>query len=362
MTVGVRNWPRKPLSDRERTIREALSRFGSSEDRSCTFVPAGGGLQLAINDLGVDGGTLCLEQGTYTGNITIPTTVGNVRIIGAGVDVTFLSGSILIETSNAVIEHLTIRATDQAYGVKIYKSGATTTRNEFKHCYIGGTLTGSPPAPSGNGPTGPGVWLDGALLSVFDHCTIAGNDGDGVYVNTSDATAVYTTNVNMFRDCTVSSNGGYGVKAEVGADGVAGMQQLCFIGGNNESNVSGAAYARSVFYLAFDNVDFETGVNHGSGGWLLDIGSCTEFILRNCAANSTGDTGRLFMCASCGWCRVTNNRVQGKWSRMDIGVFDENCGYCTDDGNQWFAAITTTSDSITPRWVSNRGQMWGWSA
>jgi len=336
---------------------------GDAVEMACwTCVGPGNGLQAAIDALGSGGGNLMLQPGTYTGDITF-TGSGNITLYGSGRDATILTGSVLIQTNQVRLDNLWVKATGKSYGVKIFKSGAGPNRNELKMVRVGGTTT------SADGPTGPGLWLDGGILNNFEHCLFAFNGGDGVYINTTQN--VWTTNVNTFTDCTVNGNSGYGVKTETGTAGVggepnpavAGMQQNCFFGGNMEDNASGAAYINGSYYTRFENVDFESAINLGSSGWLIDGSSSTYILVMNCAFNSTGDTGRIFNFQSCSYCRFDNNRIDGQFTRMDVGIFDENCTHCTANGNALTTRTTASgSDVVSARWIRNSGQNRGWSA
>jgi hypothetical protein len=321
-------------------------------------------LQNQINLL-TSGGTIWLEAGTYnSGDLTM--TNNNVAIWGVSQEATILTGSVTIPTNSCTFHDLWIKGTGKAYGVKIFNASAGPNRNHFTKVRIGGT------ASSADGPTGPGVWLDGGILNVFDHCLIAFNGGDGVYINTTDpSSGNFTTNVNTFRDCTLNLNDGYGVKTALGTAGVggeptpaiAGMQQNVFIGGNIEDNALGAAYVQSSFWTRFDNVDFESSKNLGTNGWLIEGSNCTYMIVENCSFNSTGDTGRVFYVAGSGSCRFTGNRIIGQFTRMDVGVFEDDCYRCVAYNNAlWDPTTASGSDQVSPRWINNRGQNRGWTA
>jgi len=366
MTTGVLNYPRRPLTERERGIRETIDRIGDTHPPYIYVSPADAGtLQGVINSL-TNGGVIWLDAGTYAGDL-IFSGAGNVTLMGVGRDATVLTGSILIQTNQIRLDNLWVMGTGKSYGIKIFKSGAGPNRNEFKLVRVGGTTS------SADGPSGPGVWLDGGILNVFDHCLIAFNGGHGVYVNTSDAGGVWTTNVNTFRDCTINGNDAYGVVTETGADGVAGMQQNVFIGGNIEDNAHGAAYIGNSYYTRFENVDFESAINLGGtfsgsgssgfGGWLITGDSSTYILIMNCGFSSTGDTGRVFNIQSCSYCRFDNNRIDGQLARMDVGIFDENCTHCTANGNSLTTRTTASgSDLVSARWIRNAGQNRGWSS
>lgn len=330
---------------------------GGVEEMACwTCVPPGPGLQAAMDGIAsTGGGNLMLQEGTYTGDITFPTTAA-VNLYGSGMNNTILTGNVTITTGFHVLEHLWVMGTGKAYGVKLVNTTAGVPRVHMTKVRIGGDLS------SATGPSGPGLWLDGAILTVCDHCLFYLNGSDGVYINTTSVTDK-TTNVNTFRDCTINLNGGYGVKTEVGVDGVAGMQQNVFLGGNMEDNALGVAYIDSSFYTRFDNVDFESSINLGSGGWLFNGSTATYIIIENCGVSSTGDTGRLFVFSSCVSCRVNNNRIRGQFTRMDIGVFDENCRNCTAHGNAWYDGTLASGadDVVTPRWINNRSTNHGWT-
>jgi hypothetical protein len=333
------------------------------------YLEPGSGLQSTIDSLG-QGGVIHLGKGTYTGDITLAN--NDISIYGAGRDETVLSGSVTVQANNNMMSNLWVKATGKDYGLKIFKSTAGPNRNDFRLLRFGGTINSS------DGPAGPGVWLDGAILNVFDHCVMGFNGGSGTYINTTDPSAgSFTTNVNTFRDCTHNLNDRYAVEIDLGVAGVggeptpavAGMQQNVFVNGNMEQNTLGVSYIKSAFWTVFDNIDMESALNLGSNGKLIDGNNASYIILKDCSVRSTGDTARFFVLSGCLHGRVHGCRVTGKFPNMDIGVFDEDCVRCVAYDNAWWDPNTNSvnplngqDDTVSPRWISNRGQNRGYSA
>lgn len=321
---------------------------GDVAEMACwTCVPPGGGLQGAINALPT-GGIIMLQSGTYTGDITLSS--GSMTIIGTGMT-TILTGSVSITASNTCLRDLQIRATGKAYGIKIYQSGGGVARCDLRNLYVGGTADNSnPPVRDGNGPDN-GLYLDGAIVSVVDHCTFAYCNTNGLYVNTS--VSQFSTNVNSFRDCTFNGNGNYGVMIEKGSDGVAGMMLHKFEGGNMESNDSGEFYADFATFVIIRGVDFECGKNH-VGGQIIFMNGCQPVVIEDCNFVVSGGAvvTRFFQLTSCADASVRRNRLSGTtWAQGAVGVFGENCFYCTSSDN------ILNGDGETGLFINNRGAM-----
>ena len=322
-----------------------------------TCVPPGGGLQGAINALGSGGGNLMLQPGTYTGDITISNS--NISIYGSGRDKTILSGSVTITTGNITLHDLWVYANGKSYGIKMYSVPNGSPRNHLNRVRVGGNSDSGGRSPSGDGPQ-LGLWLDSTILLVADHCLFAFcNTGSGLYVNTTNGT--WSTNCNTFRDCTFNGNATKGVEITDGGDGVASMLLHRFLGGNIEDNGTGDFYARGAIGIEIKGIDFESTKNLGSTP-TIDLGTCTNVIIEDCHCTTAGNTTRFFLVQSCGNVKVTHCRVSGLQPVGDIGVFDEGSVNCVSYDNTWIASLDTNLYTTSPRWVSNRAQMRGYSA
>ncbi len=365
MSVTIRNYPRKPLSEKERTIRETIDRISASGAHPpYVFVSAADAstLQGEINTLtSGTGGVIWLEGGTYNcGNLVIAGTQA-IEIRGSGMNSTILTGSITTARGGVVLRDLWVFANTQTYGVKLGAGATSTDRCHLDKVRVGGNADGTGRAPSGDGPQ-VGLWLDGAILTVCDHCLFAFcNTGSGVYVNSTSGT--WSTNCNTFRDCTVNGNKTNGYEIIEGGDGVASMLLHRIIGGNIEDNgTSGVAgtsdiYVRSAIGIEIVGVDFESTKNLGSA--TIDI-NATCVVVEDCNFVTTGTTPRAFLMTS-GNAVVRYSRSSGTYTARDIGVFADGCVHCHAYGNTWWSAASG-SVTTTPRWVSNRGSMFGWSA
>lgn len=356
MTVGVRNWPRKPLSQEERTIRKTLDRLSPFTAGGVLFVDDPGvmSVQDAINKLGPFGGTVFLGKGTYAGNVTVSVAANaNVSIHGAGMDSTILSGSVLVACGNVHLENMSIRGTGLSYACKFFQSGADVARASARFVWFGAQTSSS-----GDGPTGDGLYLDGAILCAFDQCAFCFNGGNGLYVNSSSST--FTTNVNTFRDCTFNGNGAWGVKAEVGGDGIAGMQQLKFEGGNTEDNVSGGMTFDTVTGVIISGMDFEK--TDASITDYLSFTSSQFVVVENCIfviAGATHTAARMFETFGCAQVVVRYNRISaansGAWTVGAVGVFNEASVQCAAYGN----ILWNPGDGY---FINNRAQTRGYTA
>lgn len=331
---------------------------GDVAEMACwVCVPPGGGLQGAINALGSGGGNLMLQPGTYTGDITISNS--NISIYGSGRDKTILSGSVTITTGNITLHDLWVYANGKSYGIKMYSVPNGSPRNHLNRVRVGGNSDSGGRSPSGDGPQ-LGLWLDSTILLVADHCLFAFcNTGSGLYVNTTNGT--WSTNCNTFRDCTFNGNATKGVEITDGGDGVASMLLHRFHGGNIEDNGTGDFYARGAIGIEIKGIDFESTKNLGSTP-TIDLGTCTNVIIEDCHCTTAGNTTRFFLVQSCGNVKVTHCRVSGLQPVGDIGVFDEGSVNCVSYDNTWIASLDTNLYTTSPRWVSNRAQMRGYSA
>jgi hypothetical protein len=300
---------------------------------------ASGAVNSAIASL-TGGGIVQLGPGTFAGDITW--TQSNLELRGSGVDATILTGSVAIQTGAVKMNNLTIRATGKAFGLKLFTSGAGTPRNEFRNVVVGATS-----AVSGDGPT-VGIWLDGAILTVFDHCTTQFNTGAGLYVNTT--VGAFSTNVNSFRDCTFNGNGTYGVHLEQGGDGVAAMMLHHFVGGNIENNLLGDVLVDSNTLVRFEGIDFETSQAITS---VVDIRTSNPAVIEYCNFVVTGSasSAKFFTMSGVEAGLVRYNRTSG-FDAGAIGIFTDTCVQCQAYGN------VTNADGAG-RVINNRGSMWG---
>jgi hypothetical protein len=374
VTTGTLNWPVRKLTDRERTIREAVDRvntlgatpadgdFGDvaisgsgtvyrvESAANVLFVTSSAEIQPALDSL-TNGGVVWVAPGTFTGDLTI--TKPNVTLRGGGLNSTYFTGSITVEVGQVKLQDFTCRATGKAAGIKLFKSGAGIARCELRNVYVGASASGA-----GDGPT-KGLYLDGAILTVVDHCTFAYNTGAGVYVNTTSAT--YSTNVNTFRDCTMNGNGTYGFHAETGGDGVTGMMLHRIMGGNMESNVTGDVYIDGGTFASIQGVDFECAVDH-SPGQIVYMNAVQPVVIEDCNFvlvdhGGVGTTvSRFFLLDSCANAIVRRNRLSASgsstWSQGAVGVFGEGCVQCTAyDNLLWNAGAG--------RFINNRGSFRG---
>jgi len=351
VTTGVLNYPRRPLSERERTIREAIERFDGKHPYRYVPIEEYGSLQGVIDELtSGDGGTVWLDPGNY-GGFTVRNS-GNVTIRGASMNTTIITGAVSAEVGYFRLQDLTIRATDLSIGLNVFKSGGDTARCELQRVYIGGTADNSnPPVRNGDGPA-TGMVLDGTIVATFDHCTFAYCDSYGVNIDTSSAT--YSTNVNTFRDCAFNGNGIYGVYMTQGG-GIAGMMLHKFEGGNMENNDSKDFWSDSATFIIIDGVDFETAKSH-VGGEIIYLENCQPAIIRDCnfVVGSGKTVTRFFHMAGCMAGRVERCRLSGAgtWAAGAVGLFNEDCVQCTASDN-----ILHTAGF--GRVINNRGSMFG---
>jgi len=314
-------------------------------------------LQGVINELtAASGGIIWLEQGTYNSGDLVISGSRSIEIWGCGMERTILTGSLTIENSGNVIKDLWVYANGKSYATKIYKSGAGESRNNFQKVRMGGNSDGTGRAPSGDGPQ-VGLWLDGAIVTVCDHCLFAFcNTGSGLYVNTTNGT--YSTNCNSFRDCTFNGNATYGVLMEQGGDGVSSMLLHEFVGGNMEDNALGEVKTDSIIGLRLQDIDFETTKTIAA---TLDI-SGSNIVIDNCHAvvGGAGAVTRFFL-LQCGRGLVTRCRVSGNYVNADIGVVLENSLFFEEHNNQWWDPLGTAGNvTVTPRFVNHRGGMLGY--
>jgi len=366
VTTGVLNYPRRPLTERERGIRETIDRIGDTHPPYIfVSVADAGTLQGVINSL-VNGGTIWLEEGTYAaGDLTISN--AHVTLMGSGWG-TILTGSITVATGYVTLQDFMVRATGKAYGVKLYVSGGGPARCLLKKLWIGGSAFGA-----GDGPN-KGLYLDGAILTHIDQCTMAFCEQSGCYIDSSSST--YTTNVNTFTDCTFNGNGhggtGYGVELSTGGDGIAGMMLNTFHGGNMEDNMSGSVLADNNTGMVFHGIDFEDGNNTITRGvnWnTINISGSGPVLIEQCnfvtnsnignpiPAVANDPAGRIFLLTGASCPIVRGNRAEGYVPVVGadggaIGVFSDTCVNPLCENN----AIWISGAGF---WFNNRGSMRG---
>jgi len=324
------------------------------------FVPVtdAASLNARINAL-TNGGTIWLEQGNYAaaGDLTI--TKSNVGIWGVGRDSTILPGSVTISGGNVSLQDMWVYANGKSYGIKMYGGGvAGVPRNELRRVRVGGNSDAGGRAPSGDGPQ-VGLWLDGSILTVADHCLFAFcNTGSGLYVNTTNGT--YSTNCNVFRSCTFNGNATYGVEITEGGDGVSGMLLHSFVGGNMEDNGSGEVIVDGAIGIRLQDIDFETSKTIST---TLNL-EAANVTVENCHATTvlSGAVTRFFL-INAGRTVVRGCRISGNFTSPDIGAVLDNSSFFSAYDNEWWGPLGTAGNvTITPRWINNRANQQGYSA
>jgi hypothetical protein len=324
-----------------------------------TCVPPGAGLQAAINNL-PNGGNLMLKPGIYMGDITI--SQNNLSLLGSGKENTILSGSVTVTSANVNMQDLWAYGNGKAFGMKMYLLGGGPARNHLLRVRVGGNADGTGKAPSGDGPQ-VGLWMDGSIITAADHCSFAFcNTGSGLFVDTTQNNL--GTNCNTFRDCTFNGNAAFGVEMTDGGDGIAGMLLHRFHGGNMEDNATGEVYIKSAIGVELKGIDFESTKSLGSTHPTVQCDSCTSVLMEDCHSVTIGssNTQRFFIFNSVKNGTVTHCRVSGLYPAGDVGAFDEGCVHCLSYDNYWHDPITGSNKTTTPRWVTNRGQMRGYTA
>jgi hypothetical protein len=309
---------------------------------SAIAVRFGTALQPIVDALPANGGTLQLDPGRFYADATdstIALTLNKpVWIIGQSFSGTVMASPILISSSDCHLENFMVSPTGAAYGVKlfrdenIYAGGGGVARCSLRHIFIGAADSASNVA--GRGPQY-GLHLDGAILTSVEQSTFAFCSKSGVYLGASQLTSPpapapggWSTNVNVFYNCTANLNGGYGVSIHGG--GIEGFQ---WRGGNIESNDSGAVYCEASTSSGFYGCDFENSSFHFATS-LLDVRTSFPFTLEDCNFATTSSTNlRLFLFSSCGQVSVLRNRWTGMPTFSSVGIFDDRCNNTYAWGN-----------------------------
>jgi hypothetical protein len=306
-------------------------------------------LNAVLNSL-TSGGTVWLEAGSYAaaGDITI--TQPNVTLQGVSLNSTYIPGSILINAPGQVkVQNLTCRGTGKAYAIKIAVSGGVA-RCELRNVWMGGSTL-----VAGDGAV-KGLYLDGAIVTVIDHCTMAFNSGAGLYCNTS--VAADSTNVNTFRGCTFNGNGTYGVHLEIGGDAIAGYMLHEFLGGNMEDNTLKDVYADGATFVKIAGVDFENSTHSYVGGENIFLNGCQPAVIEfnNFVLGGGITVTRFFQMTGCANGLVRHNRLSvgggATYAQGAVGVFDDGCVQCSHYDNLLWPAGAGL-------FINNRGSMRG---
>jgi hypothetical protein len=310
----------------------------------------GQGLQAAHDEL-TNGGTIQLGAGTFYGDPSVGFqdfrwTNPNVSIIGVGVGITTIGSPISGEVGYGRLEDVTVRPPAGAYGLRLFRDEAIhgsvnggVPRWTVKRVYVGAA-----DATGRDGGLGPakGIWLDGAILGLFEQCTVAFCSDSGFFADTTSPGGVYSTNAHLFLDCTFNGNSRYGVELVGGA--AEGFQ---FIGGNMESNLLGEVSASTMNFVDLIGVDFETGVAVSPQ---VSFGGCGQCTVERCNFVTSGATKalRAALFSTCNSCRFVRNRATG-YTQLDWALFDINCSKCEAHGN-------SNADGDN-RFVGNRGSL-----
>lgn len=290
---------------------------------------------------GYAGGILRLGRGDFYGNLVLNQTCTVIEGEGNG---TVIHGSISIQAGQCTLSNFTVRAEGAAYGIKLYRppslgGGLGVPRCKLEKLFVGATSEGA-----GNGPV-VGLWLDGAILTSVNDCTFAFNTGSGIYSDTSDPAGAWSTNVNIFRNCTMNGNGRYGYEGVVGV-GAASQLGNEFHNGNIESNGLGAVLASGQNLLGFFGVDFENGKTVTD---LVAIGSSSPVFMERCHFISPGQVAtRAAVFSSCATVSFKNNRMTG-FPAGRVVLFDENSNNVDSRGNEF-------GEGDTLRYIQNRSR------
>jgi hypothetical protein len=309
---------------------------------SAIAVRFGTALQPIVDALPSTGGVIQLDPGRFyadASDSTLPLTLSKpVWIVGQSFDGTVMASPILIQASDCHLENFKVSPTGAAYGVKLFRDenifpgGGGVARCSLRHMFIGAADSAANFA--GNGPQY-GLHLDGAILTSVEQSTFAFCSKSGVYLGSSQLTAPpapapggWSTNVNVFYNCTANLNFGYGVSIHGG--GIEGFQWRA---GNIESNDSGAVYCESATSSGFYGVDFENSSFHFTTN-LLDIRTSFPFTLEDCNFATTSSTNtRLFIFQSCGQVSIIRNRWTGMTTYSSVGIIDDRSNNVFSWGN-----------------------------
>jgi hypothetical protein len=200
---------------------------------------------------------------------------------------------------------------------------------------IGATYEGA-----GDGPSSHGLWLDGAILLHASNIVSSFNLGSGVFMDTTDAGGLWSTNVNKFENCTFNGNDRWGAEMVGG-----GIMNPLFHGGNMEGNTIGEVKADSVTGLELRGVDFEGAKVITE---VIQLGACNPVLIEGCGFNyAVSSASRAFGISTCVRARVAYNRIFG-FPAGQIGYFDENSQFCEAFGNMLEGP---------DRYINNRGRM-----
>lgn len=301
---------------------------------SVIAVRTGTALQPLVDALPSTGGILQLDPGRFYATLS-DTTVAlqlnkPVTIVGQSLSGTTIASPVLVSIADCHIEDVRLRPTAGAYAIKFFASGAGVARCSMRHVYVGGDSIGDPAAAV------VGIWLDGAILATFDHVTSSYNSGDGLY-EVCTQPPLWTTNQNLYLNCSFNGNGGYGV--DLAGSGITGTS---FFGGNMENNVSGEMNVSNCTEVTVDAVDFEraTGVTN-----VLNFSTTTDARISNCNFTLNNSVTRIIQASTCNNLIMSQNRTSGLIAGRQIGVFDEGSTDC----REWNNVYADSSDYIQNR-------------
>ena len=314
---------------------------------SAIAVRFGTALQPIVDALPSTGGILQLDPGRFYADATDSTVAlvlaKPVTIIGQSFSGTVMASPITIASGDCHLENMRVRPTGAAYGIKLFISGGGPSRCSFKNMYVGGDSIGDPATPV------IGLWLDGAILTTCEQLTIAYCSGDGLYEQSSQL-PTWSTNQNMFQNCTFNGNGGWGVHLVGG--GIIGTS---FYGGNMENNVSGELNASNCVMGVVDGVDFEraTAVTN-----VINLSSSSDWTIRNCNFSMNHSVTRVLIVQSCTAVNFVQNRTNGMLTAQQVAVLDESSIECRDWGNVFADSLDYIRNTSAQQFVDRVGSGW----
>lgn len=290
---------------------------------SLIAVRTGTGLQAIVDALPAAGGTIQLDPGRFHADLsdtTLPLILTKpVSIVGVSFSATIIASPIWIQQAYCNFENFWVRPTGGDFGIKLFKPGGGVPRCHFKNIFVGGDSLGDPASPD------TGIVIDGGILATFDHVTVGSCANDNIFIRASQLPS-YSSNQNLFLNCTSNSAGGYGVNIQ--GSGITGTH---FIGGNMEDNTLGAMNIVSAIEGIIDGVDFEN--FHRNNTNVILLTTCTDWRISNCNFSMTTGSTRVIATQSCGDVIATQNRVGGMTAGTQIASFDESSVACREWGN-----------------------------
>lgn len=321
-------------------------------------------LQAAITDAPLNGGTILICAGTYTGAAVIDK---NLTLAGAGVDLTILDGEDLArpleiaEGITATIRDLTITRGNSSRSVGILRGGGVLNHGALT--IEDARITDCRAVRETWLEDGGAIFNQGVGTLVMRRCTVARNESSHGAIDGS--TFAGRVSVVTVTDSLIEENQGGGLY--FGANGTL-IVERCTFRANNARGSSGGGVSMDAMFGSYRIVDTVFRDNRAAAAGGFHAQSENEAIISGCTVTGNwggNDTGgaRIGGRARITDCTFSDNETPGGAGGLSVGhavltnctIADNRAGYNCGGGLLAVGDVTLQDCVVSGNWVNGRG-------